>query len=239
METLIFKWNESNELLAPFFLTKIWNQFPEFKQFDNLNILLRKKKILKNRTLHKGQSYQAALECKSKREVRSMIYYRYQLTVTDEQGIAIEILSDFVVITNNVEKFNLTKVREVKSHPNLSEISKEKLSKDKKLTFTVDWTNVLKYLAKVEDYNPVHSQSGVIPGDYVAMQIIQHWSDVNRRNKIKANEIIHNYQSIELKFIHPMYRENQIYCESNIAEGVLTVSVFNQYGEKCIVFTCV
>ncbi|RZI01412.1 hypothetical protein EIG99_08895 [Staphylococcus condimenti] len=239
METLTFKWNESNELLDPFFLTKIWNQFPEFKQFDNQNILLRKKEILKNRALHKGQSYQAALECKSKREVRSMIYYRYQLTVMDKQGIAIEILSDFVVVTNNVEKFNPTKAREVKSHPDLSEFPKEKLSKDKELTFTVDWTNVLKYLAKVEDDNPVHPQSGVIPGDYIAMQIIQHWSDVNRRKEIKANEVIQNYQSIELKFIHPTYREDQIYCESNIAEDVLTVSVFNQYGEKCMIFTCV
>ncbi|ANZ32465.1 hypothetical protein [Staphylococcus carnosus] len=237
METLTFKWTENNELLDPFYLTKIWNQFAEFKQFDHQNILLRKKQILKCRALHEGPSYQAVLECKSRREVRSMTYYRYQLKIIDEKGKAIEISSDFVVVAHAVEKFNQTSTCKEKSYPHSSELQKENLNNDKIFKLTVDWKNVLKYLAKVEDDNPVHPQVGIIPGDYIAMQIIQHWTKVNKYNDTKEKSIIHDYQSIKLKFLHPMYREDQLFCKTQIEDNGLSVEVNNQYGENCMILT--
>lgn len=237
METLEFHWTQSNAQQDSFYLTKIWNRFATFQPYRHQNLLLRKKKIRKRRPLSAGVTYHAELDCRSKRELKHMTHCCYQLTVADTEGIAIEIVTEFVVIPDAANKRDTAGVRagapQREARPDTS------ISQPHAVHLKIEWPRVLQYLEDVEDDNPVHPQTKIVPGDYVAMLILQYWNGAQADSfSTEAKAIAESYEAIDLRFKQPMYAEDKLTGEAEIEAGQLTVTVYNQFGTPCMVFQC-
>ncbi|GEP84858.1 Uncharacterised protein [Staphylococcus piscifermentans] len=237
METLEFQWTQSDAQQDPFYLTKIWNRFASFQPYHHQNLLLRKKKIRKRRPLSAGVTYHAELDCRSKRELKHMTHCRYQLTVADTEGIAIEIVTEFVVVTDTANKRDTAGVRagaaQREARPDAE------ISHAHALQLNIEWPRVLQYLEDVEDDNPVHPETKIVPGDYIAMLILQYWEDAQTDSfSTEAKAITGGYKAIDLRFKQPMYASDTLVGEAEIEAGQLIVTVYNQFGTPCMVFQC-
>ncbi|MFC3610504.1 hypothetical protein [Staphylococcus piscifermentans] len=166
-----------------------------------------------------------------------MTHCRYQLTVADTEGIAIEIVTEFVVVTDTANKRDTAGVRagaaQREARPDAE------ISHAHALQLNIEWPRVLQYLEDVEDDNPVHPETKIVPGDYIAMLILQYWEDAQTDSfSTEAKAITGGYKAIDLRFKQPMYASDTLVGEAEIEAGQLIVTVYNQFGTPCMVFQC-
>lgn len=204
--------------LDAFYLTKVWHAFGDFQQKHQAPLILRNKVICQYAPLIEGESYEAELICRSQRKLRQFTHYCYVLTMTSlrDNKTCMEITTTFIEQTDSSFKIE----QKAKQPSNPSTISSQYNP------LAIDWEDVLDYLKQVNDYNPIHLQNHILPGDYIVMAALETLS--------KHQENLNTVQEIEVKYKKMMHRTDQLWMNLKEERSLIKIQIFNQSAETCV-----
>ncbi|WP_412518475.1 hypothetical protein [Staphylococcus simulans] len=211
--------------LDAFYLTEIWHQFEPFQDSAEHTYMLRQKRIRHHGDLIEGKAYTAELTLIDQRKLKHFTQARYTLIIKEllQNEVLIEIESTFITHTEKLTK-----------QPLQSESQVERISKQEKqdlpsnaLPLEIKWSDVETYLEAVSDYNPLHWQDYVMPGDYVVMQalntVVPHYEEVSA------------YRLLDIKYKQMIMKDERLYIQVNTTDEIYHVTVYNPAHQVCVV----
>ncbi|MDY5060956.1 hypothetical protein [Staphylococcus simulans] len=218
-----FTWKPSSQFasipLDAFYLTDIWHRFETFQASTEHSFILRQKRIHRCQNLIEGKTYTAELKLMDQRALKHFNQSRYLLTVTalDRTDIWIEIETTFITMKEtfhqqststeilNTEPFSLP------THA---------------LPLEIKWDNVEMYLKDVSDYNSIHWNDGVMPGDFVVMKALE--AGAPYYTELKA------YRKLDIKYKRMIMKGERIYIQVDSKNSYTHMSVYNTAHQPCI-----
>lgn len=218
-----FTWKPSSYCAAipldVFYLTDIWHRFEPFQDSAEHSFILRQKSIHRYQDLIEGKTYAAELKLMDQRTLKNFNQSRYLLTVTalDRTDIWIEIETTFITMKEtfhqqststeilNTEPFSLP------THA---------------LPLEIKWDNVEMYLKDVSDYNSIHWNDGVMPGDFVVMKALE--AGASYYTELKA------YRKLDIKYKRMIMKDEWIYIRVDTKDSYTHMIVYNTAHQPCI-----
>lgn len=218
-----FTWKPSSQFasipLDAFYLTDIWHRFEPFQASAENSFILRQKSIHRYQDLIEGKTYTAELKLMDQRTLRNFNQSRYLLTVTalDNIDIWIEIETTFITMketfqqqSSSTETLN-TELFSLPTHA---------------LPLEIKWDGVETYLKDVSDYNPIHWNDGVMPGDFVVMKALE--TGALYYTELKA------YRKLDIKYKRMIMKDEWIYIQVDSKNSYTYMIVYNTEHQPCI-----
>lgn len=218
-----FTWKPSSRNasipLDTFYLTDIWHRFEPFQVLAEHSFILRQKRIHCFQDLIEGKTYTAELKLMDQRTLKHFNQSRYLLTVTalDSTDIWIELETTFITMketfhqqSTSPETLN-TASFSIPTHA---------------LPLEIKWDNVEMYLKDVSDYNPIHWNDGVMPGDFVVMKALE--VGASHFPELKA------YRKLDIKYKRMIMKGERIYIQVDSKNSYTYMIVYNTAHQPCI-----
>lgn len=207
--------------LDAFYLTEIWHQFEDFQASEDRAYILRRKRIHHSQSLVEGKAYSAELKCINQRTLRHFNQSCYLFTVTqlNHNDIQIEIETTFITMK---ETFPKQRQKSIKS-PSMTEAVTSSIHV---LQLEITWEDVENYLKTVSDYNPIHWEEEIMPGDFVVMKALEVGS--MHYPKLK------NYCHLDIKYKQMIMKDEGLYMQIKPQESHILITVYNTAYQPCI-----
>ncbi|OHR06746.1 hypothetical protein HMPREF2721_10775 [Staphylococcus sp. HMSC078A12] len=219
-----FTWKLSSKYasipLDAFYLTDIWHRFEPFQASAEHSFILRQKRIHRYHSLIEGKAYTAELKLIDQRVLKHFDQSRYLLTVTatDSADIWIEVETMFVTMKETFhQQSSSSKTLNVKEAFSLPAQA---------LPLEIKWDDVETYLKTVSDYNPIHWQEDVMPGDFVVMKVLE--VGASHDHELKA------YRKLDIKYRQMIIKDEWLYIQVDSKDSYTHMIVYNTAHQPCI-----
>ncbi|PNZ44380.1 Uncharacterised protein [Staphylococcus simulans] len=94
------------------------------------------------------------------------------------------------------------------------------------LPLEIKWDDVETYLKTVSDYNPIHWQEDVMPGDFVVMKALE--VGASHDHELKA------YRKLDIKYKQMIIKDEWLYIQVDSKDSYTHMSVYNTAHQPCI-----